>query len=153
MEIQKRLKSTTPELVGWREILNGTTTANLADHATQVFSSALAPNDEVLHPSDNINRQLSLLQCAVACGCGARIVKQLHTLFVDEWAFIVEHQRFLLLQPSLDVLALEAAIDYARQAEAGALANLLQAGARALGSQVPEAWLDLAEKLGGKATD
>jgi len=152
-ETQKRSKATTPELDRWREILNGTSTANLADHAIRVSCSALAPNDEVLHPTDIINRQLSLIQCALACGCGARMVKQLHTLFADEWAYIVEHQRFLLPQPSMHVLALEAAIDYARQGTAGALTNLLQTGARALGSQVPEAWLDLAERLGGKATD
>jgi hypothetical protein len=81
------------------------------------------------------------------------MVKQLHTLFADEWAYIVEHQRFLLSQPSMHVLPLGAAIDRARQGEGGALANLLQTGARALGSQLPEVWLDLAERFGGKATD
>lgn len=153
LEIQKRLKTTTPEIDRWREILTGASTANLADHAARISFSALAPNDEVLHPSDIMNRQLSLIQCAAICGCGARMVKQLHTLFADEWAYIIKHQRFLLSQPSLHVLALETAIDYARQGETGALANLLQTGARALGSQMPEVWLDLAEKLGGKAKD
>ncbi|WP_146180750.1 hypothetical protein [Thalassorhabdomicrobium marinisediminis] len=153
VELQKRLKATTPELDLWREILVGTSTADSADYATQIFSYALAPDDEVLHPSNIINRQLSLLQCAAACGCGARMIKQLHILFADEWAFIVEHQRFLLSQPSLHVPALEAAINWARKEEVGALANLLQSGARALGSRLPKDWLDLAEKLGGRARD
>ncbi|WP_162894109.1 hypothetical protein [Phaeobacter sp. LSS9] len=153
LEIQKRLKATTPELDLWREILVGTSTANSADYATQIFSYALAPDDEVLHPTNIINRQLSLLQCSAACGCGARMIKQLHTLFADEWAFIVEHQRFLLSHPSLHVLALEAAINCARQEEAGALADLLQCGARALGSRLPIEWIELAERLGGKTRD
>ena len=150
-EIQKRLKVAMPGLDRWRDILNGTATANLGDHATRISIYALAPNYEVLHPTDIINRQLSILQCAVACGCGARMVKQLHTLFIDDWDHIIEHQRFLLSEPSLHVPALEAAIDYVKRGESGALANLLQTGARSLNSQVPEAWLDLAEKLGGKA--
>ena len=153
VEIQRRLKAPTPEIDRWRDVLTGASTASLADHATRIFSSALARNDEVLHPTDVLNRQLSLIQCAVVCGSGARMVKQLHTLFADEWAYIIEHQRFLISQPNLHVLALETAIDYARQGAAGALANLLQTGARALGSQVPKVWLDLAERLGGKSTD
>ncbi|WP_353429386.1 hypothetical protein [Paracoccus denitrificans] len=151
--IQKRLKGTTPELDLWREILVGTSTADSADYVTQIFSHALAPNDEVLHPIKIINRQLSLLQCAVACGPGARTIKELHTLFADEWAFIVGHQRFLLSEPSLDVPALETAIKCARKAEAGSLANLLESGARALGSRLPKDWLDLAKRLGGRARD
>ncbi|WP_227288118.1 hypothetical protein, partial [Boseongicola sp. H5] len=151
--IQKPLKATTPELDLWREILVGTSKADSADSATQIFSYALAPDDEVLHPTNIINRQLSLLQCAAACGCGARMIKQFHTLFADEWAFIVEHQRFLLSQPNLHVLALEAAINRARQEEAGALANLLQRGARALGNRLPIEWIELAERLGGKTRD
>ena len=151
VEIQKRLKATTPELELWRKTLVGTSTADSADQATWVFKYALAPDGKVLHPTDIINRQLSLLQCAAACGCGARMIKQLHTLFADEWAFIVEHQRFLLSQPSLHVLALESAINCARQEEVGALASLLQSGARALGSQLPKDWLELAERLGGRA--
>ncbi|GEM94357.1 hypothetical protein [Cereibacter sphaeroides] len=153
VETQKRLKATIPELDLWKTILIGNSTTNLVDHPTQIFSFALAPNDAVLHPALIINRQLSLLACTAACGCGARIVKKLHSLFSDEWAYIISHQRFLLSQPSLHVLALEGAIGKARQGAVGALANLLQCGARALGSQLPDAWLDLAEKLGGKATD
>lgn len=153
VEIQKRLKVTTPELELWRKVLVDTSTADSADQATWVFRCTLAPDDEVLHPTDIINRQLSLLQCAAACGCGARMVKRLHTLFADEWAFVVEHQRFLLSQPSLHVLALESAIKCARQEEVGALANLLQCGARALGSRLPMEWIELAEKLGGKPRD
>lgn len=151
MEVQKHLKTTTPELDLWREILIGPSTADLADHAARVFGAALSPNDEVLHPTEIIKRQLSVLQCAAACGCGTRMVKQIHILFADEWAFVVEHQRFLLSQPSLHVPVLETAIDSARQEEVGALANLLKSGARALGSQMPKNWLDLAERLGGKA--
>lgn len=150
---EKHLEVNTPELDLWKANLRDTSTAISADFATQVFSSALTRDDEVLHPTDIINRQLSLIQCSVVCGCGARMVKQLHTLFADEWAYIVEHQRFLLSQPSMHVLPLGAAIDRARQGEGGALANLLQTGARALGSQLPEVWLDLAERFGGKATD
>lgn len=153
VEIQKYLKATIPEIERWREVLTGASAANLADHANRIFSSASAPNDEVLHPTDIINRQLSLLQCAAACGCGARMIKQLHTLFADEWAFVVKHQRFLLSQPNLHVLTLEAAINCARQEEAGALANLLQCGARALGSRLPIEWIELAERLGGKTRD
>ena len=153
MEFQKRLKVTTPELDLWQDILSGKLTANSADHATRIFSSALSPDDEVLHPTDIINRQLSLIQCSEVSCCGARMVKKIHTLFAGEWTYIIEHQRFLLSQPSLHVLALETAIDYVRQGAAGALANLLQTGARALGSQVPQVWLDLAERLGGKTTD
>ena len=152
-EVQDRLNTAMPELGQWCEIVNGVSTPYLADHATRIYSSTLAPDDEVLRPSDILNRQLSFIQCAVVCGCGARIVKQLHTLFAGEWADIIEHQRFLLSQPSLHVLALESAIDDARQGTAGALSNLLQTGARAIGSQVPEVWLDLVERLGGKATD
>ncbi len=152
-EVQDRLNTATPELDQWCEILNGASTPYLADHATRIYSSALAPNDEVLRPADILNRQLSFIQCAVVCGCGARMAKQLHTLFAGEWAYIIEHQRFLLSQPSLHVLALESAIDDARLGTAGALANLLQAGARAIGSQVSAVWLDLVERLGGKATD
>jgi len=74
-------------------------------------------------------------------------------LFADEWAFIVEQQRFLLRQPTLHVPAIESAIDDVRQGSAGALANLLQAGERTLGNQLAEFWLDLDERLGGKATD
>lgn len=151
MEIQKRLEAISLELNLWREILVGTSTADSADHATRIFKYALVPDDEVLHPTEIINRQLSLIHCAAACSCGARMIKQLHTLFADEWAFVVEHQRFLLSQPSLDVLALEAAINSARQEEDGALAKLMQAGARALGSRLPKDWLDLTERLGGNA--
>lgn len=149
---QKHLKATTFELDLWSKILVGTSTAELADQATQVFSSALARNERVLRPTEIVNWQLSVLVCAVACGCGARMVKQIHILFAEEWAFVVEHQRFLLSHPSLNVPALETAIDSARQGEAGALANLLKSGAIALGSQIPKDWLDLAERLGGKAS-
>lgn len=151
--IQKRLRATTPELDLWSEILVGTSTADSADHATRIFRYSLAPNDEVLQPTEIINRQLSLLLCAAVCGCGARMIKQLHTLFADEWAFIVEHQRFLLLQPSLHVPALEASINCVRQEEVGALAKLVQAGARALGSRLPKDCLDLAERISGSARD
>lgn len=153
VEIQERLQATMPEMDRLREILTDASTASIADSATLVSISALAPNDEVLHPADIMNRQLSLIQCAVVCGCGARMVKKIHTLFADEWAYVIGHQRFLLSQPSLHALALETAINYARQGSAGALTSLLQTGARALGSQVPEVWIDLAERLGGKATD
>ncbi len=153
VEIENCLNATTPEIDRWREILTGGSSANLADHATRVSSFALAPNEEVLHPTAIMNRQLSLIQCAVTCGCGARMVKQLHTYFADDWAFIIEHQRFLLSQPILHVPAIESAIDNVRQGVAGALANLLQTGVRALDRQLPEVCLDLAERLGGKATD
>ena len=153
VEIQKRLKVTTPELNLWREILIGTSTADSADHATRSFSYALAPDEKLLHPTEIINRQLSLLQCVAVCGCGARMIKRLHAVFADEWEFIVEHQRFLLSQPNLHVLTLEAAINSARHEEVGALAYLLQSGARALGCPLPKDWLDLAVRLGGRASD
>ena len=153
VEIQNRLNTAMPELGQWCEIVNGASTPYLGDHATRIYSSTLAPNDEVLRPADILIRQLFFIRCAMNCGCGARMVKQLHTLFAGEWADIIEHQRFLLSQPRLHVSALENAIDDARQGTAGALSNLLQTGARAIGSQVPEDWLDLVERLGGKATD
>lgn len=153
IEIKKRLEATTPELKRFDEILFGRATASGGDHAEHIFTFAFATTLQVLHPADIINRQLSLLQCAAACGCGARSMMHIHELFADEWAYIVEHQRFLLTQPNLHVPAIEAAIGYARERKAGALHNLLQTGARSLNAQVPESWLNLAEKLGGKATD
>lgn len=152
-ELKERLKETLPELDRWIEILNRQSIANFTDPATLIFSSALSSSNEVLHPTKTFNRQISLLQCAAACGCGAHMLKKIHTLFADEWEFILEHQRFLLPKPSHHALELQAAIDCIRQKEAGALANLLQTGARALGREIPASWLDLAEKLGGKATN
>ena len=106
VEIQKRLKATATEVNQGREILTGASTGNLPGHATLISSFVLAPNDQVLHPTDIMNWQLSLIQCAVICGCGARMVKKIHTIFAEEWAYIIEHQRFLLSQPSLHVRVL-----------------------------------------------
>ena len=121
------------------------------NQAELIFKSAFAPGSEVLHPADIINCQLAILQCAIACGCGARLVFRIHHLFADEWDYILSHQRFLLTQPALYAPALEAAIAYAREVQPGSLPNLLQTGARALNDQVPDAWLAVAEQLGGKA--
>lgn len=151
-ELKERLTETLPELDRWIEVLNGKSITTDPESATLIFVSALSPCNEVLHPTKVLHRQLSLLRCTAACGCGARMLSKIHTLFADEWDFVIAHQRFLLTQPSQHLLELQTAIDFARQQETGALATLLRAGARVLGSEIPSPWLDLAEKLGGKAT-
>ncbi|WP_339680383.1 hypothetical protein [uncultured Hyphomonas sp.] len=149
--IKDRLGDTTPMLDKFSDILAGKADAYPGNQAELIFKSAFAPGSEVLHPADIINRQLAILQCAIACGCGARLVFRIHHLFADEWDYILSHQRFLLTQPALHAPALEAAIAYAREVQPGSLPNLLQTGARALNDQVPDAWLAVAEQLGGKA--
>lgn len=150
-EMTNLLGSNTPALKRFDRILLGNMELEPSDHAGLIFSSAITPTSEVLLPSDIINRQLALLQCAIVCGCGTRTALRIHTRFAEEWSYVLEHQRFLLVQPMLHLPALESAIEYVRQGRPGALRNILQVAGRALNSQVPEEWLDLAERLGGKA--
>lgn len=149
-ETKARLGGTTPDLERFDSILSSSAGADPKNHAEFVFAAALAPKSDTLHPADMINRQLTILQCAIACGCGARLILSIHALFADEWAFVLQHQRALLAHPALHVPAIEAAIVYARQAQPGSLLNLLQTGARALNSEIPEAWIDIAKKIGGE---
>lgn len=148
---EERLEVTPPELRRFGEILSDGAAIRWDNHAERIFSFAFASISEVLHPADILNRQLSLLRCAASCGGGARTIIHIHTIFANEWAFVIEHQRFLLTQPSLHVPVIEAAIRYTREGKAGALRNLLQTGARSLNAQVPDSWFDLAERMGGTA--
>ena len=146
-----RLGDTTPDLEHFTKILSSTAKADPSNQADLVFQAALSPKSDVFHPGDIINRQLAILQCAIACGCGARLILKIHSLFAEEWNHILQHQRFLLTQPSMHVPAIEAAIEYTRQVQPGALQNLLQTGARGLNGEIPEVWIDIAKKLGGEA--
>lgn len=148
--IQHRLGASTPTLDRFSDILSGKKEADPGNQADLIFKSAFAPGSEVLHPAVIINRELAFLQCAIASCCGARLVLRVHAQFADEWDYILQHQRFLLTQPALHAPTLEAAIAYAREAQPGSLHNLLQTGARALNTQIPDAWLALAQQLGGK---
>ena len=150
-ETKNRLGGTTTDLEQFAYILSGNSEAYATSPVGLVFMGALAPITDVLHPADLINRQLAILQCAIACGCGARLIGEIHTLFSEEWEHILQHQRFLLTHPSLHAPAIKTAIEYIRLGQPGALQNLLETGARAVNAQISDDWLDIAEKLGGKA--
>ncbi|MAN73982.1 MAG: hypothetical protein CME85_12135 [Henriciella sp.] len=149
-ETTTRLDGLAPDLDRFTDILTGSAAADPRNHADFVFEATAAPQSDVLHPANIINRQLAILQCAIACGCGARLILKIHSLFAEEWDYVLQHQRFLLTQPSIHAPAIEAAIKYTRQVQPGALLNLLQTGARALNAEIPEAWIDIAKKLGGE---
>ena len=149
-ETKDRLGGTTTFLERFSKVLSEGAEVYARNHADFVFLASLTPVADVLHPADILNRQLAILQCAVACGCGARLIMEIHTLFSEEWKHVLQHQRFLLTQPFLHAPVIEAAIEYARLGQPGALLNLLQTSSRALNSQISDDWLDIAERLGGK---
>ena len=150
-EVEKRLGDKPPLINRLFDLYSGVSDPVVGDHAELVLTNALRVETDVLYPAEAINQHLALLQCAVLCGCGPRMVQRLFTKISNQWSFVLERQRFLLTNPALHAPELELAIEDLRQQKPGSLAQLLETAGRALNSEIPSVWLQVAEKLGGRA--
>tara|TARA_R110002126_G_scaffold251653_1_gene394671 strand:+ start:279 stop:4346 length:4068 start_codon:yes stop_codon:yes gene_type:complete len=150
-EVEKRLGDKSPQINRLFDLCSGASDPVVGDHAELVLTDALRTETDVLYPSETINQQLALLQCAVLCGCGPRIVQRLFIKISDQWSFVLERQRFLLTNPARHAPQLELAIEALQQQKPGSLVQLLETAGLALNSEIPPVWLQVAEKLGGRA--
>jgi len=123
--------------------------AQPSDNAMQVISYLLEKEVEPLHPVSLIQYHLNLAACAVSSGTGVGTSHAVLKAIAEDWAYVVERQRFLLSQPYIVVPQLNEAIAHLRIFKPGALRTLLRVAAKALSSELPSDWQGILEQLGG----
>ena len=124
--------------------------ADPSNHQGQIISDLIEKETEPLHPVRLIQYHLNLAACVISSGAGVRTAHDILSAMADDWSFVIERQRFLLLQPSTTAPQLKNALDRVRQHEVGALSELLDTAASSLNSKIPDEWRIYLERLGGR---
>ena len=68
------------------------------------------------------------MRCLI--GIGPRLIQRVHEIIADQWAYVVDRQRFLLTDPAIHVPALEQAIAATKDKLPGSLPHLLDTASR-----------------------